>query len=224
MNVNPGRTLPALLLAVIVAAPACASTGSTDFTGKVIGIADGDTITVLRDRTPVRVRLDGIDAPEAGQDFGTRAKQAASELVFGKTVTVRPTGTDRYGRTVAEVLLPDGRSLDREMVRQGMAWWYREYAPHNQDLARLEANAKAGRVGLWSQPGAVPPWSWRKGEGIPQTSAVVGNLRSLVYHKPTCPSVARMNERNRVSFDSAGAAEQAGYRPGGDCFQRGKGG
>jgi endonuclease YncB( thermonuclease family) len=169
------------------------------------------------DKHQVRVRLHGIDAPETGQDFGTRAKQVASELAFGKQVTVKERDRDRYGRTVAEVILPDGRSLNREMVRLGMAWWYRQYAPNDLDLTRLEAEAKAARVGLWSQPGAVPPWSWRKGDGVPATAGVVGNLRSRVYHRPNCPSVGRMSEKNRVTFGSAADAEKAGYRKAGDC-------
>jgi micrococcal nuclease len=70
-------------------------------------------------------------------------------LAFGKTVRIVPRDTDRYGRTVAEVILPDGRSLNREMVREGLAWWYREYTPHDAELARLEAKARAARRGLW---------------------------------------------------------------------------
>jgi micrococcal nuclease len=109
------------------------------------------------------VRLHGIDAPETGQDFGSRAKQAASDLAFGKQVTVREVDKDRYGRTVAEVVLPDGKSMNREMVRGGMAGWYRKYAPADRELASLEADAKAAKRGLWVQAGAVPPWDWRNG-------------------------------------------------------------
>jgi endonuclease YncB( thermonuclease family) len=95
---------------------------AAEFPAKVIGISDGDNLTVLKtDKTQVKIRLHGIDAPESGQDFAGRSKQATSELAFGKPVTVRSVSTDRYGRTVAEVVLPDGRSLNRELVRQGMA-------------------------------------------------------------------------------------------------------
>jgi micrococcal nuclease len=113
-----------------------------------------------------------------------------------KTITIRTHDTDRYGRTVAEVILPDGRSMNREMVRQGMAWRYRQYAPANKELAGLEAVAKAARRGLWSQPNPVPvpPWGWRKGEGAPQTAGVIGNRRSQVYHKPSCRGAAVMSE------------------------------
>jgi micrococcal nuclease len=109
---------------LLVLAPACAR--PADFPARVVGISDGDTLTVLEGRTQTKIRLHGVDAPETGQDYGSRAKQAASELAFGKTVTVRPVEKDRYGRTVAEITLPDGRSMNRELVGEGAAWWYRE--------------------------------------------------------------------------------------------------
>ncbi|MGE3537309.1 MAG: thermonuclease family protein [Candidatus Tectimicrobiota bacterium] len=100
--------------------------------------------------------------PESKQAFGTRARQFAGELVFNQAVTVRVRETDHYGRLVAEVLLPDGRSLSQELVRAGMAWWYRQYAPHDTTLQRLEEEARMAQRGLWSDPHAVPPWEWRK--------------------------------------------------------------
>jgi endonuclease YncB( thermonuclease family) len=202
---------------VLILVVACSARGS-EYSARVVGISDGDTITIVRDRTQIRLRLHGIDAPETGQDFGSRSKQLASSLAFGKTVTVRVRDTDRYGRTVAEVILPDGRSLNQEMVRAGMAWWYRKYAPGDTELARFETEAKEARRGLWSQPNPIPPWSWRKGEGVSQTAAVIGNRRSRVYHKPTCRGAESMGERNRVRFDTAAQAEAAGYRPAGDCW------
>jgi endonuclease YncB( thermonuclease family) len=191
---------------------------AADFAAKVVGVSDGDTLTVLTtEKQRVKLRLHGIAAPEAGQDFGSRAKQTASELAFGNPVTVRPIELDRYGRTVAEVILPDGRSLNHEMVRNGMAWWYRRYAPADSALASLEAEAKAAKRGLWAQAGAVPPWEWRKGQGKPATAEVVGNHRSHVFHASNCPNVARMKEANRVIFQSSREAEAAGYRRAGDC-------
>ena len=107
------RRILALML-LVIAFPACGA----DYLARVIGIADGGTITVLTaDKSQGRIRLWGIDAPEIGQDFGSRARQAASSLAFGKHVIIRARDTDRYGRTVAEVILPDGRSMNREMVR-----------------------------------------------------------------------------------------------------------
>jgi endonuclease YncB( thermonuclease family) len=207
------RILP-LLLVLLAASPAWGA----DYSARVVGISDGDTITVLTaDKVQHRIRLHGIDAPETGQDFGTRAKQFASELAFGRTVTVRVHSTDRYGRTVADVILPDGRLLNHEMVREGLAWWYRRYAPADRELERLESKARASRRGLWSHPNPVPPWEWRKGEGVPRTEAVIGNRRSRVYHKPTCRGATSMSEKNRVRFDTAVQAEAAGYRQAKDC-------
>ena len=100
------RRLLALILILVTAIPAWVA----DYSVRVVGIADGDTITVLTaDKTQHRIRLWGIDAPETDQDFGSRAKQTASGLAFGKTVTILPRDTDCYGRTVAEVILPDDR-------------------------------------------------------------------------------------------------------------------
>src|SRR4051812_48033433 len=98
---------------------------SADFTARVVGVSDGDTLTILRDgHTQVKIRLHGVDAPESAQPFGSRSKQSASDLAFGKTVTIQPRDVDRYGRTVAVVILPDRRSLNETQVRQGMAWHY----------------------------------------------------------------------------------------------------
>jgi endonuclease YncB( thermonuclease family) len=193
-------------------------TVAADFAAWVIGVSDGDTLTVLTaEKRQVKVRLHGIDAPETGQDFGTRAKQAASELAFGKQVTVREVDRDRYGRTVAEVILPDGRSLNREMVRGGMAWWHRTYAPADRELASLEAEAKATKRGLWAQPGAIPPWEWRSSKGDPVTAEVVGNRRSMIYHALNCRGATAISEKNRVAFKTAAEAEAAGYRKARDC-------
>ena len=146
--------------AVVVVVSWVSLTPAEQFSGKVVGVSDGDTITVLRNRTPIKVRLHGIDCPEIGQDFGSRAKAFTSELVFGRVVKVVPWDTDRYGRTVADVILADGRILNHELVRAGLAWWYRKYAPDIGTLAQLEAAARDAKRGLWSQPNPVPPWEW----------------------------------------------------------------
>ena len=134
------------------------------FTGKVVGILDGDTISVLREGKAVRVRLYGIDAPEKAQAFGTRARQFTAALVFQKDVTIIIHATDRYSRIVGEVLLPDGRNLSQELVKAGMAWWYRSYAAKDMALAQLEAEARTAKRGLWADAHPVQPWQWRKGK------------------------------------------------------------
>lgn len=133
-----------------------------DFTGKVVTISDGDTIRVMRNGAAERIRLWGIDCPESKQPFGTRARKFAGDLAFGMEVTVKVRDTDRYGRTVAEIILPDGRNLNQELVRAGLAWWYQRYARRATVLAALEQEARDAKRGLWSDPQPVPPWEWRK--------------------------------------------------------------
>jgi micrococcal nuclease len=129
--------------------------------GKVVGIGDGDTVRVMHRGTAEKIRLYAIDCPERGQDFGTRASQFTSEMVFGKTVTVEPVDKDRYGRTVAWVSV-DGKSLNKALVGAGLAWWYRFHAPDNRELAKLEEDARNDKRGLWSLPNPVPPWKFRR--------------------------------------------------------------
>ena len=135
---------------------------AADYSGRVVGIIDGDTIEALNGHHTERIRLSGIDCPEKRQAFGQRAKQAASELVFGKKVTIQTHGYDKYKRTLGDVFLSDGRNLNQELVRQGFCWWYRKYAPNNAELERLENEAREARKGLWVDSHPVPPWEWRK--------------------------------------------------------------
>lgn len=128
---------------------------------KVISIKDGDTIELLKNGKPLRVRLLGVDAPEKNQDFGTVARQFTSDLCFGKTVNLVVDGNDRYGRTVGTIILPDGRSLNNELVRNGYAWHYKAYS-HDETLAQLEIEARQNRRGLWEKPNATAPWEFRK--------------------------------------------------------------
>jgi micrococcal nuclease len=111
--------VPVFLWCVLGPGLACAE----PFTGKVVGISDGDTLSVMRAGKAVKVRLYGIDTPEKAQAFGTQARQCTSDAAFQQTVTVVVQTTDRYGRLVGEVLLPDGRSRNQKLVKAGMAWW-----------------------------------------------------------------------------------------------------
>jgi len=94
-----------------------------EFTGHVVTVLDGDTIDVLHNSQPERIRLNGIDTPEKGQDYGRRAKQFTEDLVDEKEVRVESLGTDEYGRTIGNVRLPDGLILNKELVKAGLAWW-----------------------------------------------------------------------------------------------------
>jgi endonuclease YncB( thermonuclease family) len=134
---------------------------SPALSGRVVRILDGDSLAVLSGGDEVEVRLHGVDAPEGGQACGNRARRFAGDLAFGRQVELRPRGKDAYGRTLAEVHLPDGRSLNRELVSAGLAWHYRKYSD-DADLAAREKEARAARRGLWADPAPVPPWEWRE--------------------------------------------------------------
>ena len=129
----------------------------------------------------IKVRLHGIDCPEIGQDFGSRAKAFTSELVFGQVVKVVPWDTDRYGRTVADVILADGRILNHELVRAGLSWWYRKYAPDIGTLAELEAaarDAKRGR-GRSRTPSRLGSGERPRAKPSPGSSSGTGEFTSI---------------------------------------------
>ncbi len=98
---------------------------------------------------------------DPGQTFGKRAEQAASELVFGKDVTLQTHGHDKYGRTIADMILLDGPNVNHTLVKDGWCWWYRKYAPGDAVLEELEKDAREATKGLWVDPQPVPPWAWR---------------------------------------------------------------
>lgn len=133
------------------------------YQGKVVGVVDGDTIKVLRRGKETSIRLNGVDAPESRQAFGKRAKEYVSAACFGKLVVIEETDLDKYGRTVAEVTLPDETSLNRAIVRDGFAWWFRKYST-DETLKRLEAEARAARRGLWADNAPISPWDWRQAQ------------------------------------------------------------
>ena len=132
---------------------------------KIIGVKDGDTVEGLYYQFPINIRLEHIDAPEKRQPFGTKSKEKLSELCFGKNVTIISNGRngnyDSRGRLISEIILEDGTNVNKEMVKSGLAWHYKKYSS-NLEYARLEELAMKNKVGLWSDPNAVSPWSFRK--------------------------------------------------------------
>ena len=137
--------------------------------GKVVGVSDGDTITVLgTDNQQTRVRLQGIDAPESQQAFGQVSKRNLSNLVFDRQVVVEYEKTDRYGRTLGKVLV-NRRDVNLEQIKAGLAWHYKYYqdeqAPDDRRLyADAEAEARSVRRGLWADQAPIPPWDFRRGK------------------------------------------------------------
>lgn len=149
--------IAALLLFV-----AAIAAGADTLTGKVVSVADGDTITILVDSARVKIRLAEIDAPERGQPWGKRAQQALTGKVAGHVVQVETRFNDRYGRRVGHVVY-SGRDINRELVREGHAWVYRHWL-RDPTLLDDEAQARDARAGLWRlpEPERIPPWQWRE--------------------------------------------------------------
>lgn len=127
-------------------------------TYKVIAIVDGDTYDILVDNSKaVRVRMEGIDAPERGMPFYKASKKHLSELCFGRLVKLRPSGLDRYKRILAYTYLDNGTELSAQMIRDGYAWHYAKYNS-DSNLARLEVEARGAKAGIWSVDNPMPPW------------------------------------------------------------------
>ena len=148
-------------LVVLLALPRLALAWS----GEVVGVTNGDTITVLNSKTlkDVKIRLYGIDCPEGGQAFSKRAKQFTSKMVFGKVVEVGAITVDHYGRTVSLVYV-EGKGVCDELIRAGLAWVYYLYCnlPICAEWKNLEAEAKEAKRGLWSEHNPIPPWEFRR--------------------------------------------------------------
>lgn len=129
-------------------------------TGRVIRIADGDTLTILADgNRQVKIRLEGIDAPERGQDYGTKSMAALAEMVSGKVVHVYATGTDKYGRTLGLVEV-DGTNVNLKLVEDGWAWHYKKYNGQEK-FATAEKAARTAKRGLWAHASPMAPWDYR---------------------------------------------------------------
>lgn len=145
----------------------CSSVWADTLTGRVISVADGDTLTVLTlDRQEHRIRLSGIDAPEHGQPYGEQSKDHLVALALDKTVRVEFHKEDRYGRLVGKVLV-EGRDINLEQVRAGLAWHYKDYQSEQSLVDRTryaaeEVMARAANRGLWADRASMPPWEWRR--------------------------------------------------------------
>jgi len=194
------------------------ATAQERFAGKVVGVTDGDTVSVMRNGRAVTVRLDGIDCPERGQDFGQRATRFTSELVFGKEATIDVADVDRYGRLVGRAYV-SGTDVSLAIVRAGLAWHYKQYS-NDRALEDAEVDARSRRVGLWSYANPIPPWEYRhptRVESASQRGPFHGNRRSGVFHRPGCPNYDCAN--CLIVFRSQDEAARAGFRPAGDCLR-----
>ena len=185
-SVDPQTTDETIELTRASGAPPEPAAAGTEFFGKVVAIIDGDTIDILTTvKTKVRIRLNGIDAPEIGQPFGRTATEFLSNSIGGRVIRVVSHGQDRYGRIIGDVFSteqfldpiqpgklltgPDKLEVHQDlsglsvtMVMNGFAWHYVKYAPDRQDLAEAERWARSERLRLWSDDRRIAPWDWRK--------------------------------------------------------------
>ena len=153
--------------------------------GRVTSVSDGDTVRVLSDGQVHKIRFYGIDAPESDQKFGPEAKKFTADRIKGKYVTVRVKEKDQYGRVVGEIF-HDGESLNRLLVKNGLAWWYEYYSQGDLDLKRLHAAAKEARKGLWAQEDPQEPSDFRRnGPRDVETEDVEGG------NDPSTPTIVR---------------------------------
>lgn len=217
-------------------------------TGRVVGVSDGDTITVLGPgKQQYKIRLNGIDAPESSQEFGQASKNSLARLVHGREVRVTWQKEDRYDRILGRVFV-GSTDVNLAQLSAGMAWYYRQYesdipVADRAPFDRAEREARQSRRGLWSAA-ATPPWEFRaaaRGAGsggftrtnapsmpppatgaasTTPTGAVRGNRNSSLYHLPDCPDYEKISLRNRVSFKNEAEAQQNGFRKARNCPPR----
>tara|TARA_R110002111_G_scaffold100976_6_gene156488 strand:+ start:48095 stop:48721 length:627 start_codon:yes stop_codon:yes gene_type:complete len=192
-----------LIVGIVLAAPP--KVVST-LTGKVIGVTDGDTIKVLVNNQTVKVRLEGIDAPESSQSFGNKSKEALSEMVFGKTVTIKKTGEDRYGRTLGIIMVGDV-DANAKMIEDGWAWHYKKYNDEER-LAKLEISARTTKSGLWADANPLAPWDYRARKRRPNNTPATMfwlNTSSNVRHNENC-EYFKNTKRGRICGPDDGKA------------------
>lgn len=191
--------------------------------GKVVAVSDGDTLTLLIDKQQHKIRMAGIDAPESKQDFGRKAKEDLSMLVFGKVVAVEGTKTDKYGRLVRKVLV-EGVDANLAQIRAGLAWHYKEYEKEQTKADRdayaaAEKEARNATIGLWSMPNPRRPAEFRHGPSVAEDlkSKIIGNKNSRIYHWFGCQGFTKVSEKNRVLFATVKDAETSGYKAAKNC-------
>lgn len=212
--------------------------------GEVVAIADGDTFTLLdSNKKQFKIRIQGIDAPEVGQDYSQESKQYLASLIFRKAVRIEYRKRDKYGRIVGKVYLGE-QDIGQQMLSRGLAWFYRQYANEmsqsdQEAYSNQEESARTVKNGLWALAEPTPPWEYRHPSTAPtpapsviatpaptpvplrpqstQNCIVIGNRNSGIYHVPGCASYSKVAPHNREYFCTEAEAERAGYRKARNC-------
>jgi len=198
----------------------CGAVSAADFTGKVIAVPDGDTLLVLQNGKPVKVRLAEVDAPEKAQPYGIASQKSLVELAMGKLVKVVARAVDDYGRLVATVYA-GALNVNHEQVRRGMAWEYSRFR-NNRELIALQRDAQQARRGLWAAEGALEPSQWRKQHPYLAHSAPLAASTAATAPSVTCGSkkrCAQMSscEEARRHLELCGPESLDGDRDGVPC-------
>jgi endonuclease YncB( thermonuclease family) len=200
-------TFPAI---VILTGMLAAPTKVTEkISGKVVGVTDGDTISLLVNEETIKVRLEGIDAPELDQSYGTKSKQELSKMVFGKAVILMKTGTDKYGRTLGIVMVGNV-DANATMVEDGWAWHLKKYNDEER-LAKLEVAAREAKRGLWADEKPMAPWDHRARQKTPRAKEADPkalywlNTSSGVRHNDRCEHFQR-TKKGRLCGPNDGKA------------------
>jgi endonuclease YncB( thermonuclease family) len=235
------RRLSLLFVILLLVLSAASFSSADSFTGRVLDVHDGDTITVLKqDNQKLKIRLAGIDCPETFQVHGEAAKQFVLSKVSDRRVRIEPETIDRYGRTVGIVLI-NGENLNEQIVANGHGWVYRKYckADYCKNWLKLEETKRDAQVGLWENENPEPPWEWRSrhrdennnrngsvdsassaasstaAAGVSSSIIYHGNRRSHVFHGPSCVDY---NCKNcTVTLGSYQEAVGAGFRAHREC-------
>ncbi|QPJ64891.1 MAG: hypothetical protein G3M78_05625 [Candidatus Nitrohelix vancouverensis] len=200
-------------------------------TGRVVSVDAGDNITIMNDKDKLyKIRLADIDSPELKQSFGHEARKFTTELTFDKRVRVNYKVADYHGRLIGDVVLPNGKLLNEEVVRYGYAWHYRVKRPPSPVLSNLEYMAWKNKMGLWVETNPIPPWEFRRG-GEPPTPpdkddytdydeifsyGIIGNPKTRIYYWPLCSDYPS-DIPGALIFGSKLEAETLGFRHSRGC-------
>ncbi|WP_256010143.1 thermonuclease family protein [Desertivirga xinjiangensis] len=194
----------------------------TILTGKVVSVSDGDTFTILiSGNQQVKVRLHGVDCPEKNQDFGTKAKDFTSANIFAKSIKVQSKGKDRYGRTIGVAMLPNGSTLNENLLKAGFAWHYKQY-DKSEKYALLEQQARIAKKGLWSHPKPQEPWEFRR-SGRRKSSGKTTPASSSSKNKSQVTNVGKQSSVCGAATKTSGKPCQRKVEGGGRCWQHSQG-
>lgn len=205
--------VPAALFFILLSCVSAVNAETEYLNGDVTSVSDGDTLKILVDGEEFKVRFYGVDAPETAQRFGDKAAAFTRKRIQGQTVTIIVHDRDQYGRVVGEVY-HKGESINRLLAREGLAWWYRNYAQDDGDLSRLSAAAKKAKKGLWADESPVPPWDFRRQKLSATASAAPDEfevLMALGVRRELLREISAAEFRRELAANHA-PARRLGYR------------